>query len=118
MWSWLIPQTENLIEYFGAATGSCSTISCTTPAPPGSAANAIPDNPAITPTEPSIPLAALFRNARRPTSSALIPVTPPISFSPDQREDPRSWLLQKKYTRHEVAAEPGSPQTGLRLWGG
>src|ERR1700721_2999875 len=72
MWSWLIPQTENLIEYFGAATGSCSTISCTTPAPPGSAANAIPDNPAITPTEPSIPLAALFRNPRRPKSSALI----------------------------------------------
>src|SRR3984957_8484812 len=72
MWSWLIPQTENLIEYFGAATVSCSATSYTTPASPDPPANAIPDNPAITPAEPIAPLAALFRNALRPTSSALI----------------------------------------------
>src|SRR5580698_11211623 len=80
MWSWLIPQTENLIEYFGAATSSCSTTSYPTLGSPG-CANAIPDNPdnpAITPAEPSTPLAALFRNARRPTSSALISI--PLSY--------------------------------------
>jgi hypothetical protein len=35
-----------------------------------------------------------------------------INLSPDQRED-----QPKGYTGHEVTAESGSPQTGLRLRG-
>src|SRR5271170_7417087 len=48
MWSWLMPQTENLMEYFGLASASCpgSAISWTTGPPPKAASGRAANTPA------------------------------------------------------------------------
>src|SRR5260370_41059641 len=78
MWSWLIPQTANLIEYFGFASASWPkyspgpAISWITRGPSGVNPNAPSVSPASIPAEPKTPPAAVLKKFRRPTLSSLI----------------------------------------------
>src|SRR5271170_2858283 len=73
MWSWLMPQTENLMEYFGLASASWpgSAISWTTGPPPGWSPNAASGIAANIPAE-----LIVLRNERRFRPSFCICLAP------------------------------------------
>src|SRR5260370_34705948 len=69
IWSWLMPQTENLMEYFGLVSASCpgSATSWTSWTPPTAASGSAANIPAEL---------IVFRNERRLRPSFCIGATP------------------------------------------